>query len=73
MFARRMYAMAQRKAMRSGRFIAKRERQVTERLNEPRSQISCDEETKSRLWQDFNCSRSDHTVTADWATAADNT
>jgi len=52
MFAGRMYAMAQRKAMRSGRFIAKRECQVTERLTEPRSQISCDEETKSRLWQE---------------------
>jgi len=68
-----MHAMALRKPMRSGRFIAKKECQVTGCLNEPRSQFWFDEETKSRLWQESNSSLSDHTVTADWASAADNT
>jgi len=73
MFAARMYTMASRKPMRSGRLIAKKECQVTGRLNEPRSQFPYDEETKSRVWQESNSSRSDHTATADRATAADNT
>ena len=42
--APRMYTMAPRKPMHFGRFIAKKECQVTGRINERRSQFSCDEE-----------------------------
>jgi hypothetical protein len=35
--------------MHFGRFVAKKECQVTGRINERRSQFSCDEEKKSRL------------------------